>query len=236
MRVVTFNIRNGAAADGEFAWANRRTLFLKMLPDFDADVICLQEVLDFQLDEIIAALPDYSWVGVARDDGVRGGEFVPIFYRGPNLEAGGTFWLSDRPQDPGSIAWGARLPRICSWAQFSGFRVANLHLDHESETARTMGARLLLERLSADIVCGDFNAEPGEACIGAMESAGYLDLGRDGGGTFNGFRADSPNAQRIDYVFVRPPLGGRAHVLREPFASDHWQVVADLDHVHAVPR
>ena len=30
-------------------------------------------------------------------------------------EKGGTFWLSETPEEPGSIGWGAACPRVCSW-------------------------------------------------------------------------------------------------------------------------
>ena len=228
MRVVTFNIRNGLAEDGPFAWPLRRARLLQLLRELDADVICLQEVLDFQLDEIAATLADYSFVGVARDDGRRAGEFVPIFYRGLELERAGTLWLSETPTVPGSIAWGARLPRICTWAKFSGLTVANLHLDHESEQARRRGVELVLNTLNAGIVCGDFNAESDKAPIVAMVAAGYVDLGAGEGGTFNDFRPNTAGAPRIDYVFARPPLSGVARVVREPLASDHWPVVAEV--------
>ena len=228
VRLVSFNIRNGLAADGPFAWPLRRGAFLKLLAALDADVLCLQEVLDFQLDEIGSALADYQYVGVGRDDAKRAGELVPIFYRGLELERAGTFWLSETPTIPGSIAWDARLPRICTWAEFSGLTVANLHLDHESELARTRGIELVLGSLHAEVVCGDFNAEPEEACIKVMASAGYADLGIGQGGTFNNFRADPDDAPRIDYVFVSRPLQGTSKVVREPLVSDHMPVVADI--------
>jgi endonuclease/exonuclease/phosphatase family metal-dependent hydrolase len=228
MCLATFNIRNGAAPDGAFAWPLRRDRLLTLLRELNADVFCFQEVLAFQLDEIAAALDGYAYVGVGRDDGERAGEFAPIFFRGLDLERSSTVWLSETPSVPGSIAWGARLPRICTWARFAGVMVANLHLDHESEEARIRGVGLLLDGLEADIVCGDFNAEPGEACIGTMTAAGFADTGVAGGGTFNNFQADTPGAPRIDYVFVRPPWAGKATVRREPLVSDHWPVLAEI--------
>lgn len=65
----------------------------------------------------------------------------------------GDFWLSDSPAHS-SKAWGASLPRVATWAQFTvvvndmplkqrAFVVLNAHLDHASETARVESARLL---------------------------------------------------------------------------------------------
>ena len=228
VRLVSFNIRNGLAADGPFAWPLRRGALLKLLASLDAEVFCLQEVLDFQLDEIGSALADYQYVGVGRDDAKRAGEFVPIFYRGLELQSTGTMWLSETPYVPGSIAWGARLPRISTWARFADITIANLHLDHGSEFARTRGIELLLGQVQADIVCGDFNAEQSEACIQAMGGAGYSDVGQSEGCTFNNFLSGLEGAPRIDYVFVRPPITGSARVVREPMVSDHWPVIAEL--------
>jgi endonuclease/exonuclease/phosphatase family metal-dependent hydrolase len=228
VRVATFNIRNGAAADGDFAWPVRAGRFLAQLREFEADVICLQEVLHFQLEEVAAALCEYRFGGVGRDDGAKTGEFVPIFFRGLEATGNGTFWLSAMPDVPGSIDWGARLPRICTWVELAGVTIANVHLDHESEAARRNGVDLLLRTLRADVVCGDFNAEPGERCIAAMAAAGYVDVGSAAGGTFNDFQADPPRSPRIDYVFARNPWGGEAKVARDSLVSDHWPIVADL--------
>jgi len=230
LRLVTFNIRNGAAADGAFAWPARRVRFLEFLVGLDADVLCLQEVLDFQLDEISAALTGHSYVGVGRDDGMRAGEFVPIFYpQVLELRDSGTIWLSESPEQPGSIDWGGRLPRICTWAEFSGFSIGNVHLDHESKLARTRSAELLLATRPADVLCGDFNAEPGEPCITAMLESGYEDAAVNGGGTFNDFQPEKQLAPRIDYIFVKPSWPTNAHINRRSLVSDHWPVVADIE-------
>ncbi|MHB8634892.1 MAG: endonuclease/exonuclease/phosphatase family protein [Fimbriimonadaceae bacterium] len=228
MRIVTFNIRNGAADDGKFAWPHRVAPFLALLGSLDADVLCLQEVLDFQLEAIVASLPDHRFVGVGRDDGRRGGEFVPIFYRNLDVNATGTLWLSESPTTPGSIAWGARLPRICTWAKFGNLTIANVHLDHESQEARTRGMELILRSLDADVVCGDFNAEPGEPCLAVMAACGYADRGIQLGGTFNNFEAEPRRAPRIDYIFARSSWAGTAEVQRNPLVSDHWPVLAQL--------
>jgi endonuclease/exonuclease/phosphatase family metal-dependent hydrolase len=200
---------------------------LQFLQKAGADIICLQEVLAFQLDEILIALSGFSFVGVGRNDGIRDGEIAPIFYRNLDLKASGTTWLSDTPDVPGSMAWGARHPRICTWVEFNGFTVANLHLDHESELARINGVELVIRDLAPDIVCGDFNAPPTETCIYRMQEAGYHDLGSEDG-TYNGFNSDPVDPQKIDYVFARPPWNGTAMVVREPLVSDHWAVSAEI--------
>ncbi len=230
MRLLSLNIRYGTADDGPFAWPHRREQLLRFLADSGADLICLQEVLDFQLDEIVAVLSGYDFVGVGRNDGVRDGEIAPIFHRGFKLLDGGTTWLSDTPDVPGSMGWGARHARICTWAAFEGFRIGNLHLDHESEEARDKGVELVTKSLNLDLVCGDFNATPLDSCIEAMKLAGYTDLGSEEG-TFNNFQSDPVDPIKIDYVFARPPFSGSSRVVREPLVSDHWAVVADVSKV-----
>src|SRR3954471_8277343 len=78
LKVATFNIRYGKAKDGENSWDKRRGLFMRTVKSMDADVIGMQEVLAYQLDEIKAACPEYEFFGVGRNDGKRDGEFSPI--------------------------------------------------------------------------------------------------------------------------------------------------------------
>lgn len=177
--IMSFNIRYGTADDGENAWPNRRELVVGAIAAHDPDVLGLQEALRFQLDELRAALPEYAEVGVGRDDGRTKGEYSPVFYRRDRFSAvdGGTFWLSDTPEVAGSMTWGNRLPRICTWVRLrershpargiAGGRVLvvyNLHLDHESEESRRESAELLARRIEttvrpseAVIVTGDLN-------------------------------------------------------------------------------
>ena len=250
--VMSFNIRYGTAQDGDNAWEHRRDLVLATIAAEDPDILGLQEALRFQLDEIGAAFPAYQEIGVGRDDGVAAGEYAAILIRRDRftVEASGTFWLSDTPQAPGSMSWGNRIPRVCTWAvlvdRLTGrrFAVFNTHLDHESQPARARGTTLIVERtgsLAGDVpalVLGDFNAGEDNAALTPVRAAGFVDVYRTvdsdpaGDGTFGGFRGDSTGA-RIDYIFAR---GGwtvqgadilrRRSGVRDP--SDHFPVTARL--------
>ncbi len=172
VEIMTFNVRYGTARDGRDHWEYRRDRVAHLLDSVGADVVGLQEVLDFQLREISEALPGYGVVGVGREDGGRKGEFAPILYdrEKTELDTSGTFWFSDTPDQPGSAQWGNDNPRICTWARFKltgrpeYFYVYNLHLDHRSRRSRRMSARLLArvidKRVHQDpvLVTGDFNA------------------------------------------------------------------------------
>ncbi|MBN2269351.1 MAG: endonuclease/exonuclease/phosphatase family protein [Sedimentisphaerales bacterium] len=171
--VMTFNIRYGTANDGANRWENRRELVSDVIRKYEPDVIGLQEALGFQIDEICKALPQYARLGVGRDDGKTKGEYSAILYRSDKfqVEQGGTFWLSDTPEVPGSITWGNACTRICTWARFvekktgRAFYHYNLHLDHVSQPSREKSMLLLVERIGKRrhanpfVVTGDFNAD-----------------------------------------------------------------------------
>ncbi len=171
LRVMTFNIRYGAAKDGDNSWENRRQMVFDVLQNQDCDIIGLQEALLFQIAEILKAIPQYAMVGVGRDDGKTQGEYCAILYDHERFreDESGTFWLSDTPEVPGSITWGNACTRICTWVRLvdketsKAFYVYNLHLDHVSQPSREKSAALLAKRINSRkhdepfVVTGDFN-------------------------------------------------------------------------------
>ncbi len=96
---MTFNIRYGTAADGANHWSARKEHLFDIVRREDADLIGLQEALDFQIDEIVKAAPIYAVVGVGRDDGREAGEYSAILFNKDRLHVAesGTFWFSDTP-------------------------------------------------------------------------------------------------------------------------------------------
>lgn len=73
VRVMSFNIRMSAAADGVNGWTHRRAMLFQTVRAFQPDLVGFQEVLANQYDELIAQLPDYAFSGRARVDGQRKG-------------------------------------------------------------------------------------------------------------------------------------------------------------------
>src|SRR5690349_20188265 len=71
LRVMSFNIRNSHARDGMNSWNDRRDYFFQVIEHFSPSLIGFQEVLADQYDDIASRMKDYSFVGVARDDGKR---------------------------------------------------------------------------------------------------------------------------------------------------------------------
>jgi endonuclease/exonuclease/phosphatase family metal-dependent hydrolase len=234
LTVMSFNVRYGTAGDGENAWMARRELLFDTIRRQDADVIGLQEALDFQIEEIVGAAPVYAVVGVGRDDGGRAGEFSAILYRKDRLYVAqaGSFWFSDTPAEPASKSWGNDIPRICSWARLvdrdgRGFWLYNVHLDHVSQPSRERSTELLRQRIDARspqepvIVTGDFNAgEDNPAMVtltgtaraestdapppALVDTFRFLHPDEAAAGTFNGFKFGNVTGDKIDYILVQP--------------------------------
>jgi len=159
-------------------------------------LICLQEVLSSQLKDILAGLnarsstagaaPEWSYIGVGRDDGVNSGEYSPILFRPAawTLVRWYTKWLSPTPDTP-SRGWDAASTRIVTIGEFerrhgggSAARVLalNTHMDDQGAVARREGARLICDVVKAYLednavdgkspidvfLAGDFNSRPEE--------------------------------------------------------------------------
>jgi predicted amidohydrolase YtcJ/endonuclease/exonuclease/phosphatase family metal-dependent hydrolase len=254
LTAMTFNIRYGTANDGENRWPLRRDFLIDVVREQAADVIGLQEALDFQIDEITAALPIYGVIGVGRDDGARKGEYAAILFRRDRFQVSdaGTFWFSDTPEAVASKSWGNRITRICTWARLvdrdgRAFWHYNVHLDHESQPSRERSAALLRQRIAERsrprepvIVTGDFNAGEQNPAVAAMTAGGmFVDTFRmkhpeeKEVGTFTAFDAAKTGREKIDYVFVLPGTEVlRAEIIRTNRAgrlpSDHYPVIAHL--------
>ena len=248
--VMTFNIRYGTAKDGDNEWTRRRTMLFDLVREQDADLVGLQEALDFQVDEITAAVPGYATIGVGRDDGGARGEFAAILFRRTRFRVAeaGTFWFSDTPTVPGSKSWGNTITRICTWARLidrdgRGFFVYNVHLDHQSQPSRERSTGLLRERIDARsfaaepvVVTGDFNVGEKNPALATLVGP-FVDTYRvvrpqeTTVGTFTGFKFGNVDGEKIDYILVQPGSDVmHADIVRftrdQRYPSDHFPVVA----------
>ena len=226
-RVMSYNVRNSNAQDGEDAWPKRMELFFEPITRFDADLIGFQEVLAVQYDEITKRLSGYGFSGVARDDGKRKGEWSMVAYRKQRFEAvgQGDFWLSETPTVIGSKSWDAAITRICSWVRLrekaTGRELvfANTHFDHKGVIARQESSKVLSKQLSEiakgvpAILTGDFNIDednPAYAVLVRPDTPGaiaWIDSYRTvhpqrkpDEASFNGFKSVTAGS-RIDFVF-----------------------------------
>ncbi len=250
IKVMTFNIRYGTADDGENSWSNRKNILFEVVRSYNADIIGLQEVLKFQLDELLIELQNYNYVGVGRDDGKTEGEYSPILFSKERfiLDTTETFWFSDTPKIPGSKSWGNNITRICTWAKFfdkftrKSIYVFNLHLDHQSQESRIKSAKALVEKFNKlnikqpIVLTGDFNCGEEEETIKTILNSGLIDTYRtlhkksNNEGTFNGFKGDD-SGEKIDFIFVSKDFRIKDSAIIKTningrYPSDHFPVTS----------
>lgn len=239
LRVMTFNIRFNNPGDGENAWPHRRDWVAEIIRAQRVDVLGVQEAMPDQIADLESRLTDYGWYGVGRNDGQRGGEHTPIFYRKSRLTLldQGAFWLSEEPDKPGSKGWDTAITRVTVWAKLrdqvtdTTFFAFNTHFDHVGRQAREESARLLLRKIpeiagnAPVVLTGDFNCTPNAAPYQILTSNGEKPDAfrlsdaiavsqtepRGPTGTWNGFRRIAAG-QRIDYIFVTPHATVLSHV------------------------
>jgi endonuclease/exonuclease/phosphatase family metal-dependent hydrolase len=226
-------------------WDDRKQYVCDLI-NFEAfDIFGVQEVRKVQLDEMLAMLPDYDYVGVGREGGDKG-EFVPVFYRKDVFEKldGGTFWLSPTPDVP-SKGWDAKYNRICTWGHFrhkaSGKKICfmNVHFDHRGVQARIESAKMMLNYIKKNckgmsvIVSGDYNVTQNSDSYKVLDNSKILKDSHDAAkvrfeptGTFNGFNPRRYTNQRIDHLFVSKKLKVSRwgvltyHYYRQPTAEE----------------
>lgn len=238
LNVASFNIRNGKPLKpgqalpkkGDYAkyngWDHRKQYVCDMINLEAFDIFGAQEVRKPQLDDMLAMLPDYDYIGVGRDDGKTKGEYSPVFYRKDVLEKldGGTFWLSPTPDVP-SKGWDAKYNRICSWGKFrhkvSGAVVyfLNVHFDHRGVQARLEASKQLAAFIKKQckganaIISGDFNVTQNSESYKVLATSKVVvdsyDIAKyrfEPTGTFNGFNPRRWTNCRIDHLFVSKGL------------------------------
>jgi endonuclease/exonuclease/phosphatase family metal-dependent hydrolase len=255
LRVMSFNLRYINPGDrAEKTWVARRDQVAAVMKADRADFIGVQEAFRSMLDDVKARLPEFAEVGVGRENGKEKGEYSAILYRSANWEMldGGTFWLSDTPDVPGSAHWGNSVVRICTWGQFRHrterreVLLYNTHFDHESQPCREKGAALIVRKISEQggslpvVVMGDLNAAPDNPAIACFTAATprLIDVWAalrphvpaQESGTFHGFHGNTDGA-RIDYIFASEQLRAKdVEIVRANekgvYPSDHYPVRA----------
>ena len=72
--VAQFNIRYDTPEDGQYVWANRKTMAKEIITSHDFDIFGVNECLLNQLNDLLE-LKQYEYIGTGRDDGKEAGEF-----------------------------------------------------------------------------------------------------------------------------------------------------------------
>lgn len=253
IKVITYNIRLDVASDGPNQWGKRTESVKDLLKKSNPDVLCIQEGLFNQMNDLQNMLPDYFYVGVGRDDGDKKGEFSAVFFRKSRFEllSSNTFWLSPTPKIPGSKGWDAAITRICTYGEVrlkdsgKSLFIFNTHFDHIGEKARKESAKLIIQRVAeiakdgAVILTGDFNSDPSTKAFKTIvknkvhplkDSFIKSDI-RDC--TFTGFDVASTTCKRIDFVFYDKEFEQKSYRIITDnnglyYPSDHLPVEAIL--------
>jgi len=227
--VMTFNIRYDNPGDGINAWPNRAPLIDSLLILKKPDILGTQEVLKHQFDAIANMLPNYTAIGVGRDDGKEAGEYNALFINNERFIVlqSNTFSLSETPDVIGVKGWDAVCCRIMTWALLKDKKTnktllaCNTHLDHRGIFARRNSIKLIKNKIKLilqdndmeDIpveITGDFNCTESDEPYLLLTADNYYQssykLTKEHKGTqwtFHGFGSvPLDERKKIDYVFV----------------------------------
>jgi len=254
LKIMTYNIRVDFGGDGSNNWEFRRDFLAQQIEFYEPDFIGTQEGKAHQLRYIDSTLTNYKFIGISRDNSKTDGEFCAVFYNEKKFKLIGesTFWLSETPEQK-SKGWDAAYERICTYGHFQDiktkkeFYVFNTHLDHIGVTARTNGAKLILEKMKVVnaknlpvIFTGDFNSETTsdayKLMVTVMNDSKNSSQSKPFGptGTFNNFEFQKPVTLLIDYIFTSKNniTVDKYAVLSDSknckYPSDHLPVFAEI--------
>ena len=249
IKYISYNIRNSRANDGDNAWDIRKPATKEMIDKEQPDVFGLQEAYIEQLQYIDNNFPNYSRVGVGRDDGKEEGEFMAVYYRSDKFKLlkNGDFWLSETP-DECSMGWDAACRRIVTWAKLKDketgkvFYAFNTHLDHVGEVAREQSILLIVKKIDEIVkkdkapvfLSGDFNSNVNSAIFDPLKS-----IMKDSRAilpesewipTYNNY--GNGGDAMIDYIFYKNAEVQDFKTLNgdygKPYISDHYPVMATM--------
>ncbi|HJC93905.1 MAG TPA: endonuclease/exonuclease/phosphatase family protein [Candidatus Phocaeicola excrementigallinarum] len=252
----TFNVRYDNPADSMNNWQYRKDRVADFVKSQNLDVVGMQEVLHNQLEDLKARLPEYTEVGVGRDDGKTQGEYSPLFFKKDRFDLldSNTFWLSQYPDSVGFIGWDGACTRIATWAKLkdknSGriIMAVNTHFDHVGTEARTKSALLIIDKIKEivgeqpAVLTGDFNVSDKWDAYQTittnefvMKDAFKIAEKKEGVDyTFHDFgRIPADSCEKIDYIFVTPQIKVVDELIPAEtpgqFLSDHNPHVATLE-------
>ena len=255
MNVMTFNIRYDNPGDSLNNWKYRKDVAAQIIKSNKADIIGTQEVLFNQLNDLKERLPEYTAVGVGRQDGINKGEYAAVLYKKNrfNEVESGYFWLSETPEVAGSKGWDGACERIATWVILQDKSTekklvfVNTHLDHVGKQARQEGVTLLLNRAKSlakglpVIITGDFNATPESDVIKHVTGNNEFHDSRMiaesislAPGTYHDYgKIPAVDREIIDYIFVTDPIQVSSYQiipeqLNDTYLSDHNPVVAGI--------
>lgn len=234
-KILCCNIRVALPEDEQagFGWNTRKQICIDVMKAHKPDIICMQEVLEVQNEDLKKAFPrffSYGFEGPEMDafkEGYHGIAKNPIFFSKSRYEliAAGHYWLSETPLVAGSLSWDTARARNASWVRLKDkrtgkeFRVVNLHLDHKSQPAREKQVKVVLDEAAQyqpdfhQILTGDFNAGANNPVYSLVKSAGWKDTytevhgNAEPGYTVHQFQGENyekkDKGKKIDFIFSK---------------------------------
>lgn len=224
---------------------SRHAPLARRIAGLDADIVCLQEVEPDSFNALQSALTPHGYVGVMAQKQQGRPDGCAVFHRLERSPGHRVHYFSDRLEDgraSGHLALsvdfdvgGARLRVACTHLRWDRpDRPVDQHQGMQQATELiTEVIRKAPEALW--IVCGDFNARPGEPLVQAFEAAGLLDA-------YSGRHQPTCNAngepKAIDFLFHSsvlraqpdrlPPLEALTPMPSEQEPSDQLPIAARL--------
>lgn len=257
-KILCCNIRVALDTDEEkgFGWNTRKEICIQIIKNHEPDILCLQEVLKVQNEDLKRAFPTFSSHGFEgpemdrHTEGYHGIAKNPIFFshlRYELLSAGG-FWLSETPLVAGSLSWNSARARHVNWVRLrdrntgKDFRVLNLHLDHKSKEAKVEQIKMVLNEAEQypthypQILTGDFNSHVAtdvyQATIDADWKDTYTDIHGAGehGATVHTFHGENDPKKhlrkKIDFILYK----GAVATKTAHIIKDHMNGIYPSDH------
>lgn len=258
IRAASYNIRVAVAADKETGngWHVRKKPLAEQIKNANIDILGTQEGNYDQMNDLMALLPQYAYIGFPYAGADGKAHTASIVYKRAMFDVmdKGVFWYSPTP-DIKSIGWDATDLRICTWAKIrhksSGvsFYFFTSHFYWRYKTARLHSGKVMIKQIKKItqgdalpvISTGDLNSSPltpqvdyiltylkDAYKVAQTPPAGPIKTGFHGG-VFKG-----QPAFRIDYLFVNEMVRVLGYsVLSTPYKegrhpSDHFPVVCDL--------
>jgi endonuclease/exonuclease/phosphatase family metal-dependent hydrolase len=239
-KIVCANIRVDLPDDetAGVGWSVRKNIVSKILHVQRADILCLQEVLKSQNDDMKKMFPQFISFGFDGPEmdpipsGYHGIAKNPIMFLKSryDLISAGTYWLSESPLIGGSKSWDTARARHANWVRLmdkkggTHFRVVNTHLDHLSQNAREKQIALIIEETEQyqasfpQILTGDFNEDSTNPVISMIRNSGwtdsYVQVHGEGEPGFTGHaykgKAHTSKKGKIDFIFSRGPVKSTA--------------------------
>ena len=175
-RFANYNIRyvNSSNGDtGQQLWANRKSYVIKLIKDYDFDIVGMEEVTGnnanpSQLQDLRNGLTDYADHSVEREG--KNYSYNSIFYKKNKytLLDKGHFYVNEHPQTPG-IGWNTDIARTCIYVHLkdnsSGqdFYFCTTHVNYGAGDCGIQSGKLIGQRLkqivgqTPVVLVGDFN-------------------------------------------------------------------------------